>query len=64
MSCTNYLRIMLKWILNTDAKIHLNRIYSMPLFYILMTVLGFVVINKIKTLSLDFLLLYLVYLYP
>ena len=33
---------------NTDVKIHLNRIYSMPLFYILMTVLGFVVINKIK----------------
>ena len=33
---------------NTDVKIHLNRIYSMPLFYILITVLGFVVINKIK----------------
>ncbi len=33
---------------NTDVKIHLNRIYSMPIFYILMTTLGFIVINKIK----------------
>ena len=33
---------------NTDVKIHLNRIYSMPIFYILMTILGFIVINKIK----------------
>ncbi len=33
---------------NTDVKIHLNRIYSMPIFYILMTILGFIIINKIK----------------
>ena len=33
---------------NTDIKIHLNKIYSMPFFYILMTILGFVIINKIK----------------
>ena len=33
---------------NTDVIIHLNRIYSMPIFYILMTILGFIVINKIK----------------
>ncbi len=33
---------------NIDVKIHLNRIYSMPIFYLLMTVLGFVIINKIK----------------
>ena len=33
---------------NTDIKIHLNRIYSMPIFYLLMTVLGFVIINKLK----------------
>ena len=33
---------------NTDIKIHLNKIYSMPLFYILMTILGFIIINKIK----------------
>ena len=33
---------------NTDVKIHLNKIYSMPIFYILMTILGFIVINKIK----------------
>ena len=33
---------------NTDVKIHLNRIYSMPIFYVLMTILGFIVINKIK----------------
>ena len=33
---------------NIDIKIHLNKIYSMPFFYILMTILGFVIINKIK----------------
>ena len=33
---------------NTDINIHLNRIYSMPLYYILMTILGFVIINKLK----------------
>ena len=33
---------------NIDIKIHLNKIYSMPFFYILMTVLGFVIINKLK----------------
>ena len=33
---------------NTDIKIHLNKIYSMPLFYILMTILGFIIINKLK----------------
>ena len=36
---------------NTDVKVHLNKIYSMPLFYILMTILGFVIINKIKKLN-------------
>ena len=33
---------------NTDIKIHLNKIYSMPIFYILMTILGFLIINKLK----------------
>tara|TARA_Y100000816_G_C26084328_1_gene571953 strand:- start:801 stop:1886 length:1086 start_codon:yes stop_codon:yes gene_type:complete len=33
---------------NTDIKIHLNKIYSMPIFYILMTTLGFLIINKLK----------------
>ncbi len=33
---------------NTDIKIHLNKIYSMPFFYILMSILGFIVINKLK----------------
>ena len=33
---------------NTDIKIHLNKIYSMPLFYVLMTTLGFIIINKLK----------------
>ena len=33
---------------NTDINIHRNRIYSMPLYYILMTILGFVIINKLK----------------
>ena len=33
---------------NTEIKIHLNKIYSMPIFYLLMTVLGFLIINKMK----------------
>ena len=33
---------------NIDIKIHLNKLYSMPIFYILMTILGFIVINKLK----------------
>ena len=33
---------------NTDIKIHLNKIYSMPMFYILMTILGYIIINKLK----------------
>ena len=41
----NYLNIGYS---NIDIKIHLNKIYSMPLFYLLMTILGFVIINKIK----------------
>ena len=33
---------------NIEVKIHLNKIYSMPIFYMLMTILGFVMINKLK----------------
>tara|TARA_B100001027_G_C16264749_1_gene331354 strand:- start:1674 stop:2756 length:1083 start_codon:yes stop_codon:yes gene_type:complete len=33
---------------DTDVKIHLNKVYSMPIFYMLMTILGFVIINKLK----------------
>ncbi len=33
---------------NTDVKIHLNKIYSMPFFYILMTIFGFIIIKKLK----------------
>ena len=40
---------------NTDIKIHLNKIYSMPIFYILMTILGFIIINKLKKLNQNFL---------
>ena len=39
---------------NTDIKIHLNKIYSMPLFYVLMTILGFIIINKIKSIKSKF----------
>ena len=39
---------------NTDIKIHLNKIYSMPLFYILMTILGFIIIKKIRVLNSKF----------
>ena len=44
----------LKIVPNTDIKIHLNKIYSMPLFYILMTVLGFIIINKLKKIKSKF----------
>ena len=33
---------------NTDIKLHLNKIYSMPIFYIIMTILGYLIINKLK----------------
>ena len=42
---------------NTDIKIHLNKIYSMPLFYILMTILGFILINKLKNFNSRFFLI-------
>ena len=42
---------------NTDIKIHLNKIYSMPIFYILMTILGFVLINKLKNFKSRFFLI-------
>ena len=42
---------------NTDIKIHLNKIYSMPFFYILMTVLGFVIINKLKNFKTRFIII-------
>ena len=41
----NYLNIGYS---NTDIKIHLNKLYSMPIFFILMTILGFIIINKLK----------------
>ena len=41
---------------NTDIKIHLNKIYSMPIFYVLMTILGFVIINKLKRVKSKFFL--------
>ena len=39
---------------NTDIKIHLNKVYSMPIFYILMTILGFIIINKLKNIKSKF----------
>ena len=39
---------------NTDIKIHLNKIYSMPIFYVLMTILGFIIINKLKKIKSKF----------
>tara|TARA_B100000941_G_C28474114_1_gene538133 strand:- start:370 stop:1392 length:1023 start_codon:yes stop_codon:yes gene_type:complete len=39
---------------NMDIKLHLNKIYSMPIFYILMTILGYLVINKLKTIKSKF----------
>jgi len=39
---------------NTDIKIHLNKIYSMPVFYVLMTILGFIIINKLKNIKSKF----------
>ena len=37
-----------------DINMHLNKIYSMPVFYLLMTVLGFVIITKLKKLKSKF----------
>ena len=48
---------------NTDIKIHLNRIYSMPFFYILMTVLGFIVINKLKKFKSRFFIIIFIFYY-
>ena len=42
---TSYLKIGYS---NVDVKIHLNKIYSMPIFFMLMTILGFIIINKLK----------------
>ena len=39
---------------NVDVKIHLNKIYSMPIFFMLMTILGFILINKLKTIKSKF----------
>ena len=50
---SNYLKIGYS---NTDIKIHLNKTYSMPVFYILMTILGFVIINKLKRVKSKFFL--------
>ncbi len=38
----------------TDVKIHINRIYSMPLFYILMTVLGYLIMQKMNFINSKF----------
>ena len=47
----NYLKIGYS---NTDIKIHLNKIYSMPVFYMLMTILGFIIISKLKQIKSKF----------
>ena len=52
----NYLKIGYS---NTDIKIHLNKIYSMPIFYMLMTMLGFIIINYIKKFNSKFFILIL-----
>ena len=39
---------------NLDIKIHLNKIYSMPIFYLLMTILRFLIINKFKKINSKF----------
>ena len=39
---------------NTDIKLHLNKIYSMPIFYILMTILGYLIINKLRKIKSKF----------
>ena len=38
----------------TEVNLHLNKIYSMPMFYILMTILGFIIINKLKRIKSKF----------
>ena len=38
----------------TEVKVHLNKLYSMPIFFILMTVLGFLIMIKFKFLKSKF----------
>ena len=52
----NYLKIGYS---NTDIKIHLNKIYSMPIFYMLMTMLGFIIVNYVKKFNSKFFILIL-----
>lgn len=37
-----------------EINMHLNKIYSMPIFYTLMTILGFIIITKIKKINSKF----------
>ena len=52
----NYLNIGYS---NTEIKIHLNKIYSMPFFFVLMTILGFLVITKLKKVKSKFFIIIL-----
>ena len=38
----------------TDVKIHLNKLYSLPIFYLLMTILGLLIMMKFKFLKTKF----------
>ena len=59
MNYINYQIVILKiGYSNTDIKIHLNKIYSMPIFYILMTILGFIIINKLKNFKSKFFVIF------
>ncbi len=52
----NYLNIGYS---NTEIKIQLNKIYSMPFFFVLMTILGFLVITKLKKVKSKFFIIVL-----
>ena len=52
----NYLNIGYS---NTEIKIQLNKIYSMPFFFVLMTILGFLVITKLKKVKSKFFIIIL-----
>ncbi len=38
----------------TDVKVHLNRLYSLPIFYLLMTILGLLIMMKLKFINSKF----------
>ena len=48
---SNYVKIGYS---TTDVKVHLNKLYSLPIFYLLMTILGLLIMMKLKFINSKF----------